>query len=213
MDYKSFVSRSVCNLNIDESLALSGTLHRRLSDYSAYHYRQRINETANVEESIKDMEENSFFSFSNVKIEGLDSLKKRLDISFDVASENAISRSGDLIYFSPSIDRFFRENPFKLDKREFPVEFNYPYVIQRVYSITIPESFDVKELPARLAASLPNDAASYRYQIDRFGNTLTINSMISINKSLFLPNEYESLKHFFQMIVDKEDELVVMKKI
>lgn len=124
-----------------------------------------------------------------------------------------MDNSAEMVYFAPTIAPFFNENPFKLEKREYPVEFNYPYTIQTVYTYTLPDNYEVAEIPEPIAVKLPDNGGNFVYQAQKLGNKLNISSIINIKKSLFLPEEYESIKIFFQHIIDKQNELVVLKSI
>jgi hypothetical protein len=44
-------------------------------------------------------------------------------------------------------------------------------------------------------------------------NRIILNLRFSIDKSLFLPEEYKNLKEFFDLIVAKEAEQIVLKKL
>lgn len=76
----------------------------------------------------------------------------------------------------------------------------------------IPEGYEATEIPEKIYASLPNNAGKFTYQVVNNGNNLMVISQISLNKQMFLPNEYNSLKLFFKMIVDKHSEVIVFKK-
>ncbi len=212
MDYKPFSVRSSYNLKLDSTMTMSGKALKKLNGYSAYYYRTKIKESTDTEECIKSLEnENGEFSISNVEVKGLDSLDYDLNIVYDITETEGLNNSGAMVYFSPTLDPFFDENPLKLEKREFPVEFDYPFLIQRMYTYVLPSNYECSELPKPIAIRLPNNAGTFKYQVVNMGNILNVNSSITINKSLFSVEEYEQLKTFIQMIVDKEKELVVLK--
>ncbi len=60
--------------------------------------------------------------------------------------------------------------------------------------------------------SLPNKDGKFIYQISTLGNKLICTLSFAINKSLFLPTEYDFLKQFYQMVINKQNEPVVLKK-
>ncbi|MCW0481120.1 DUF3857 domain-containing protein [Gaoshiqia sediminis] len=212
MDYKSYVSKSQCMITLDSTLSVNGKIRKYLSDYSAYFYKSKLKESAEPEESIKELEEESTsYTINNLQISTSDSIVNQMELSYDISSIDGLNNAADMVYFSPALDPFFNENPFKLEKREFPVEFNYPYQVQRMYAFVLPENYEISELPQPLMIKLPEGAGSFRYDTKKIGNMISISSMIDINKSLFLPDEYELLKTFVQIIVDKEKEMIVLK--
>ncbi|WP_423126363.1 DUF3857 domain-containing protein [Gaoshiqia sp. Z1-71] len=214
MDYKAYITRSQSIITLDSTLAVTGKIQKNLLDYCAYSYRGSIKDKSDPDESLKTLEEdNTAYHISNLKIDGLDSISNSLKLTYEISSVDGINNAGDMVYFSPALDPFFDENPFKLEKREFPVEFDYPFQIQRMYTITIPQNYEVSELPKPIIVKLPDNSGSFRYHTEQIGNMLNFSSLISINKSLFLPDEYELLKVFVQAIVDKEKEMVVLKSV
>ena len=214
MDYKSYISQANYMIRLDSTLAFKGIISRKLMQYGVYEYLSQIKNTDNPEEEIKNIEgKGNDFSIDSVKVSNLDSLNGSIDIQYNLTKTSGINASGDMVYFSPDIDPFFSENPFKLAKREFPVEFNYPMSVLRIYSFTIPENYEISELPKPIVIKMPDNSANFYYQLSQNGNNIKVSYVLNIKKSLFLPDEYESLKQFFQMLIDKHNELIVLKSV
>ena len=214
MDYKTYISRSLCDLSFDDDMNLSGKIDKSLTEYAAYNFKSEVNDSTDLTEYVKSFEEeNTDVVIENLTIEGIDSSSANISLSYNVSTDNFVTKAGDVIYFSTSLDPFFNENPFKLDKREFPVEFDYPYTVQRTYSFKIPESYAVSELPESIALKLPENAGNFYYQVQQLNDVLNVNFYIQIKKSQFLPVEYDQIKSFFKSIVEKQNEMVVLKKV
>ena len=92
------------------------------------------------------------------------------------------------------------------------MEFNYPYKIQQMYSITIPDGYQISEIPKPLITQMPDKSIKFIYQVTQVGNKVNVMSMLNIKKNTFVPEEYKGLKDIFQMIADKQKEFVVLKK-
>lgn len=213
MNYKTYTSQSICNLTFDNNLNLSGTIQKRLKEYAAYNFKTEFNRSDDIADYVKSFEENnSVFEIDDLNVEGIDSSIDEISLIYNISASNFATVAGDVIYFSTAIDPFFNENPFKLEKREFPVEFNFPYTVQRTYSFKIPESYEVNELPESISLNLPENAGNFYYQVQQMNDIINVNFYFLIKKSQFLTEEYDQLKSFFQMIVDKQNELIVLKK-
>jgi predicted PilT family ATPase len=78
--------------------------------------------------------------------------------------------------------------------------------------IKLPEGFTVDELPKPKVIILPNNSGKYTYNVTLMGNTLNVVSMLQINKSLFIQEEYPNLREFYNQIVAKQAEQIVLKK-
>ena len=60
---------------------------------------------------------------------------------------------------------------------------------------------------------MPDNSAKYTFQVVQSGSGLFVTTGFTIKKNHFLPDEYESIKQFYQVIIDKQKELVVLNKI
>jgi hypothetical protein len=77
---------------------------------------------------------------------------------------------------------------------------------------TIPEGFRVDEIPQSRVLVMPDKAAKYVYNITQIGNTVSIMSNLQINKTLFAQEEYPNLREFYNQVIAKQAEQIVLKK-
>ncbi|MEL7342297.1 MAG: hypothetical protein AAGM67_17575, partial [Bacteroidota bacterium] len=59
---------------------------------------------------------------------------------------------------------------------------------------------------------LPEKAASFLYNTASFGNNIQVMVKMSINKDFFLPTEYPDLRAFYNYVVQKHGEQIVLRK-
>ena len=78
--------------------------------------------------------------------------------------------------------------------------------------ITLPAGYSVDELPQSKVIALPGGAAKYTYSITNSGSYLTVVSSFQINRNLFLQNEYANLREFYNQVVAKQAEQIVIRK-
>lgn len=125
-----------------------------------------------------------------------------------------IDNFGDasILYINPLIHLRVDKNPFKLEERMYPVDFGRTSDKTFICKITIPEKFQVEELPKPKIIALPNNTGKFTYNAQVTGNTISIISVLSINQSLFAQPEYPALREFFNIVVAKHDEQIVLKK-
>jgi hypothetical protein len=213
MDYKPYIFKSNYELSFDENFKLEGERTLNLEDYAAYSYSGKIKKFNDLDDFARDIEKTDpNLSIEDIELER-DSVSNHLKLRYHVTLNSSINSGSGIIYFSPFIQSYYNENPFKLEKREFPVEFSYQRFIQQDFIINLPEGYEVSEIPEPISSSLPNELASYRCQIIKDGNKISVSTALVINKSLYLPENYDDLKQLFQTMIDKQKEVIVIKKV
>jgi hypothetical protein len=125
---------------------------------------------------------------------------------------DAIEGAPGTVYLSPIIHLAEETNPFKLEKREYPVDFGSPYDKVYMLKLNIPDTYEFDEIPQSKVIALPGNGGRFIYNTQVIGNTLSITSMLSINKGIFNQEEYPNLREFFNIVVAKQAEQVVLKK-
>ncbi len=116
----------------------------------------------------------------------------------------------DKIYFNLNSNDF--GNPYKQKDRLFPIELDFPYSKQIRYSIIIPKGYIPEILPKNIAFSLPNKAGKFIYNITYMGNQLSIFMAQDINISIMPREYYDYLREFYNQIILKMNEPIVLEK-
>ncbi len=202
------------NLVLDEEGNFIGDLHYTYSNYSAYEERLKAARETDAESYLKQKFDNiDGLVINNSELIGIDSLYSNVEAKLDVEISGKLESAGDLYFFEPMFLDGWEENPFKIEIREYPVEFEYPMTDMQSVAIIIPDAYTVEELPKPTIIKLDDGSAKFAYSINQLGNKLQITSVFSINKVFFLPEQYPFLKQLIDLVVDKHKEQIVLKKI
>jgi hypothetical protein len=119
----------------------------------------------------------------------------------------------DLLYISPMFEESWKENPFKSAERFYPVEMPYTMDETFILSMVVPAGYVVDELPKSITVKLnENDDGIFQYSISESGGTISVRSRIQLKRTYYLPDEYEILREFFNLVVKKQNEQIVLKK-
>lgn len=155
---------------------------------------------------------NPTWDISNSTFEGVLQTEEPMKSSLELVIPDHAVVAGDIIYINPFVTLRMKENPFKLETREYPVDFGSP--IEKIYtcSLTIPDGYEVDEMPQSKIMALPQNAGRYLVNVTQTGNKISFTSSFQINKNLFAQNEYPFLREFYNQIVAKEAEQIVLKK-
>jgi hypothetical protein len=130
----------------------------------------------------------------------------------DVTISDHVTAAESILYINPFVAMQVKENPFKAETRIYPVDFGSPEEMLYMCKITIPDGYAVDELPQSKLLKLPENAAKYTYNMTQTGNTVALTSHLQINNSLFLQDDYPNLREFYNQIVAKQSEQIVLKK-
>jgi hypothetical protein len=104
------------------------------------------------------------------------------------------------------------ENPFKLETRTYPVDFAYPIEETYIFKLLLPDGYQVSDVPKPLMIKLADNSASCIYKTSTTGNLVQVTYKLTINKPVYLVNEYADLRTFFTELIKKEAESIVLKK-
>jgi hypothetical protein len=205
--------QSKCNLTLNDNLTLKGDFNNEYFDFAAEEKRNEVAKYSEPDKYFESLNKNlDGAELSNSEVINLDSLGKSFTLKGEIALKDRLTVAGDMIYFSPIVFHRIDENPFKLEKREYPVEFSSPISGMKTVQITLPENYKVEELPKPVAYVLPDKSARFTFSAIQYGNIITFTSIFQIQKDLYLPGEYANLKEFYNMAVNKEQEQVILKK-
>jgi hypothetical protein len=147
---------------------------------------------------------------SGLAIDSLDKLEEPLSITYNF--QNRLEKE-TIVYLNPMFGEGYRENPFRSGLRFYPVEM--PYTIDETYllQMQIPQGYTVDELPRQIMVKLnENDDGLFEYRLSESNGTISLRSRLRIKRSFFMPEEYNMLREFFDLVVKKHNEQIVLKK-
>ncbi|VXD19825.1 conserved hypothetical protein [Marinoscillum sp. 108] len=130
---------------------------------------------------------------------------------FEITASRAIN-ANKRIYISPFILGMPLENPFRRPERVAPIDFPYGFEYRVIAQIKIPDGYSAI-LPESGVFKLQSNDGSFIYSTNQVGNTINLVGIFKISKTEFNPNEYQNLKQFYQLVTDKNQELIVLNRL
>ena len=195
-----------------EDNILFGNLRVQEKGYNGF-YSHKMYKLDGEEEYFEDVQDdNEDWEIIEYEFETSDDVSKPFVSKYEVEMSEDIVLTGDRIYFNPNLEEVMNENPFKLEKREYPVDYACGMREAYMFVFTIPDGYSVEELPQSTAFALPNKSGVFRYNVNAVGNKINFMADFRISKSLFTQVEYPVLKQFYDQVVAKCSEQVVLKK-
>lgn len=130
----------------------------------------------------------------------------KYDMTFSLGDE-------DIIYFNPLMAEITKENIFKAEKRIFNVEMPAATSETYILNMEIPKGYVVDELPKSVRSKLNEDEGLFEYIISNKNGLIQLKCVFQLNKANYLAEDYDSLREFFGLMVKKQSEQIVFKKI
>lgn len=201
---------SVLMINNDKG-GIMGSMQKTPGYFESYNLRRKIKD-AGLPGYMAELQKGflSEVEIKEPKIDSMDLLDMpvKLEYQFEMPETEE-----DIMYFSPMMTEAWKENPFKAAKRYYPVEM--PYTIDETYLLRmdVPKGFEVEEMPKQIRMKLnENDDGFFEYLISNSNGVISMRSRLRLSRTYFLPEEYEMLREFFAMVVQKQGEQIVFKK-
>lgn len=205
---------SIINLKLDNQGILSGTHQVSYMGYRSAWKRSVIDDYPNLEEYKKaTINKSTRFEVKDIKIENLEDFSKPL-VEVQSIQYEMFDEASSHFLFNPILNTDWDENPFKSANRNYPVDFGVPVDESIIINIELPDGIELEEIPTKVAISLPNNGGRFIMDVQKNGNKITIVNSIVISRPLFMPNEYPTLKEFFNRVVKTNNtDLLFRKKV
>jgi hypothetical protein len=182
-----------------------------LGYYQSLNTRKKIKESGK-ENYFKDIQKGlgNDAEMENSSIDSLDNYEVPLAVKYDFKYD---TDDPNTFYVNPFFGEAYKSNPFTAAERYYPVEMPYTIDETLVFSFVIPEGYVVDEMPKSLRMALDEQGSGkFEYLISEAGGTISMRTKLSLKKAFYLPEEYELLREFFNQVVKKEAEQIVLKK-
>jgi hypothetical protein len=186
-----------------------------LKQYPGYY------ESYNIRDKIAQKGEEKFFSdikkefsnevtVSNFKIDSLTKYEEPVAMQYNFSFNQD---KEDLLYVSPMFTEGYKENPFKSAQRFYPVEMPYTFDETYLATIQIPAGYVLDEVPKSIKLKFNEEGEGYfEYLITQSESIISFRCRVQMKRATFSPQEYDTLREFFNLIVSKQKEQIVFKK-
>ncbi len=208
-------ARKVVHETIDaafdsETGMLSGTYTGALIGYTGLDWKDSQESVSGYQEEI--VRRNPEWEIDSVSVtDKSDSVHYEIQVRYRFAVADLTSNS-EMIYFNPMLAGKIANHPLTIPSRIYPVDFTT--LNNTVYSvkIRIPDGYEVEELPKGEVVTLPDKGGRFMYAITSSGQEIGLNSIIALHKVSYSADEYEYLRLFFEKIVQKHAQPVILKR-
>ncbi|MBT0606654.1 DUF3857 domain-containing protein [Aequorivita echinoideorum] len=207
------VQSTMVNVDLSNNMNVKGSSQSRFTGNYALQYRSHF-KNAQEDTQRKELEKEYINTeLSNVKFGNLEKPYEPVSLQYDFEVLDAVEEVSGKYYFSPLLFMAATENPFKLEERNYPIDYSFPTKNRYIVSINIPEGYKVESIPESSAFSLGENTGSFKYAIAQTANKLQLTVELAINEAYIAAADYGNLKKFYELLIAKENEKVVLSKV
>ena len=204
---------TMVSAELGENLEMTGKIRSRFTGHYGLSYRKNFSGKSD-QESLEALEDRySSIEINDLEIKNRENLYEPVEVNYGFEIINSVEEIGDKLYFSPLFHLSTQENPFKSEERKHPVDFKYPWKDRFIVSIKVADGYNVESLPEGALVNLSDNMGTFKYLVSNKSGFIQISSEISLNTSIIAPWLYSDLKKFYEFIVNKQSEKIVLSKI
>ena len=190
----------------------TGTLLVKSEGYIALNKRNQLLGAKN-DDVLNDFETN----YPDIEVDEFDIINlsepnKKLIEKYKINIEHEIIGNKKILINPFFIDKL-SENPFKMNKRDYSVDFGYKRKTSYLLTLKIPDGYIVKKLPKNTSFSLPNKGGGFIFNVIQKANNVNLSLRYIINKKAYLSDEYFYLKEFYNQLIKTQDVFIELEKI
>lgn len=192
--------------------SLKGNLTKHAGEYESIRLKTKIKDDG-IEGLKKEVEKSlgTEMILDSISVLNADNVEEKLTLSY----EYTLGKSDEnLIFINPLQAEATKKNPFSSTSRNYPIEMPYGFDETIQFSLDVPSGYSLDEIPKSLVISLDEERlCTYQYRIQYSDNKIELLSRFVFKRANFNAEEYESLRAFFDLVVKKQNEAIVLKKI
>ena len=193
---------------------ITGKFRLQKTAYEAYSFREKY-ANQNEENYLEKLENNlDGILINDYSVENRDTdMSKPVIETFTFTSENHCEIIGGKMFIDPLLFFTLKKNPFVQETRKMPIYFGYPKQEKYNINLEIPEGYLVESIPKSMKIASEDNVILFVMNSQVEGNKIQIIITKEINAAILEAEYYSNLKNFFQKIIDKQNEKIVLKKI
>ncbi|TDQ12095.1 DUF3857 domain-containing protein [Pedobacter metabolipauper] len=205
-------TRTILTGTLSPDGKMKGTLSTYSLGYAAVDKRERISRSTSVDDFVEKLDEQMpNIKITSHKIENLDSINNMLIETYEIETQGFDVSNPDQIFYNPFFINRTSTNPFNLNERTYPVDLGSAREDRIIMNIKMPENFILADKPKDIGIALPNAAGRYMAAIALDNSTLSVSQTLQLNKPIYEPDEYLSLKEFYSRIIQSQKTDILFK--
>lgn len=201
--------RTLIQATLDGDGKISGTMSRALTEEAAASLRKRWRTAKDSTDVIHQIQENNSMEITGYQLQGRHDFSPNLRETITFTTQ--CSSTGDIIYLNPLVIAPINKNPFTAETRNLPVELPYKQRETINVALTLPDGWQVEEMPKPIVLKFDGITASIMFR--QSGNQLSTVYKLDIQQTFFTSQQYPDLKAFMEKLVENCKNIIAIKKV
>lgn len=199
--------RTDIQIEIINNESINIDITKSSTEYDALYYRNYYTDKVETVKKKLDSKDYSIID-STISIQNQLNKEKPYVLSYKQISKPEIIN--EKIYLSPFLNESISDNPLKQKIRTYPIDMTYPKKRSYKSTILIPEGYQVDFIPK--GKKINNQLFELSYTAISDDKQITISFDYYFKKSIYSSNDYSEIKFYFNEIVDKGNDKIVLSK-
>lgn len=192
---------------------IKGELLTYSTGYSAFQKRKAIEAAGTIAEYVEKLDEKMpKINITSHEIINVDSLNLTLIEKYELLINSQESDGLSQIFFNPFFIDRISKNPFNLSERNYPVDLGTASERRVTIILNVPEDYTMADQPKDMSIGLPDNGGRYLTSANFSDHVISFNQVLLLNKPIYDPSEYFSLKEFYSQIIQNQKTDIILKK-
>ncbi len=188
---------------------LSGTAKYKASGYASLENRRELKEETALQQHLEKW---TGQTLSALEITGFDNSYEDINVAAQMDASGAVMNNENLYYINAIMASHYPENPLTTETRLFPIDLQTPQDYVYVLQLELGEGIVIEEIPESINFALPEGKGRYSLRFIELNGNLQIIEKLSFSDPFFYAQEYAALKNFFDLVIEQQQAMVVLRK-
>lgn len=204
---------TIMNVKISSEGNIEGRIRNIYKKHNGLAFRKKYSEISNNDYLLEIENKNGNIEIEDYKVDNLEKISGSVIENYSFVKEDHVEIIDNKMYFSPLLFLKENKNPFVLEERLFPIDYAFPWNKKLQIIIKIPEDYTIESIPEPIKFKLPNDIGEFSYMIKKTSNNnIQLMCSTTMKFSKISSDQYLFLKQFYNQIIIKETEKIVLTK-
>jgi hypothetical protein len=200
-------------LTVDAQGNLSGQVREEHGGYAGAAVREKIQQVGEKKYVTELVSRHNNWEVPTYKFNAVELLNQSVALNYELRQPASTPGTAQEIYLTPLATFGETQSPFRHEHRTYPVDFGALTQEVIVITLTLPAGYTA-ELPKPATIALPDNGGRYLYSATSSApGTVQLISRLTFDKPVYGAEEYGSLREFYRLVLAKQAEALVLKKI